>query len=333
MKKNIEYIGSGIGFRPELKSYIFLNRDKIDFLEIIADHYIDVPKWKMEELKLLKAHFVIIPHAINLSIGSIKGVDDNYLDKLNDLINFINPPYWSEHIAYTQAHDSDLGHLSPVVYNDQFLSILQQNIEKVMNKIKKPFILENITYHIELPGKTYSDADFLNKLCETAGVGLLLDLTNLYINSKNFGFDSFQIIDQIKPENIIKRISIVIPQFFFKNSINSHKWLLFLKSLSIFNTKTISTFQSIMSFLSFNKAGLSSIFEAPLTHSSLYIKSFQSPHSLFLFASINDFRRFSCKSNQNHSVNFSSVEALKYIAIFFIILILSNVFIGYSVMS
>ncbi len=53
MKKNIEYIGSGIGFRPELKSYIFLNRDKIDFLEIIADHYIDVPKWKMEELKLL----------------------------------------------------------------------------------------------------------------------------------------------------------------------------------------------------------------------------------------------------------------------------------------
>ena len=31
---HIKALGIGIGFRPELKSFIFLNRDKIDFIEI-----------------------------------------------------------------------------------------------------------------------------------------------------------------------------------------------------------------------------------------------------------------------------------------------------------
>ena len=46
--KNIPFLGVGIGFRSELKTFIFLNRDKINFLEIIADHYIDVSKEKLD---------------------------------------------------------------------------------------------------------------------------------------------------------------------------------------------------------------------------------------------------------------------------------------------
>jgi uncharacterized protein (UPF0276 family) len=201
---NFDHIGSGIGFRPELKSYIFLNRDKIDFLEIIADHYIDVPQWKIDELKLLKENFILIPHAINLSLGSIKGIDDNYLNKLKDLINFINPPYWSEHIAYTQAHNSDVGHLSPVIFNNETLSQLSENINQIKSVIKYPLILENITYHVNLPGRTFSDAEFLNILCEKCDIGLLLDITNLYINSKNFNFNPYHIIDNLNVENIIQ---------------------------------------------------------------------------------------------------------------------------------
>gem|GEM_PF-3027589 len=95
------------------------------------------------------------------------------------------------------------------------------------------------------------------------------------------------------------------------NSINSNKYLVFLKTLSIFHTKTISIFQSITSFLSFVKAGLSSTFEAPLTHSSIYIKLFQSSQPLSLFASIYDFKSLSCESSQNHSLACSCVETLK----------------------
>jgi len=201
---NIPYLGNGIGFRPELKSFIYLNRDKIDFVEVIAEHYIDVPDSKMKELEILKKHFTVIPHAINLSLGSTEGIKKDYVKKLKALVDYIDPPYWSEHISYTQAHDHDIGHLSPIIYNKEFLDIISNNIIEVNKIINKPLILENITYHVELPGKTYNDAEFLNLLCERTGCGLLLDITNLYINSRNFSFDPYKFIDNINIENVVQ---------------------------------------------------------------------------------------------------------------------------------
>ncbi len=201
---NIPYLGNGIGFRPELKSFIYLNRDKIDFVEIIAEHYIDVPDAKMKELEMLKKHFTVIPHAINLSLGSKQGIKKDYVNKLKELIDFIAPPYWSEHISYTQAHGYDIGHLSPIIYNASFLNVMSENIHVVNQSIKYPLILENITYHVELPGKTYSDAEFLNLLCERTNCGLLLDITNLYINSKNFSFDPYIFLVNLDLKNVVQ---------------------------------------------------------------------------------------------------------------------------------
>jgi uncharacterized protein (UPF0276 family) len=202
--KKIPHLGIGIGFRPELKSFIFLNRDKIDFIEIIADHYMDVPDSKLEELDFLKKHFTVIPHAINLSLGSAEGIKEDYLEKLIRVVDFVQPPYWSEHISYTQAHGCDVGHLSPIIFNNKFLDVLQKNISRVKEKTTCPLILENITYHVDLPGREYNDAKFLNELCEKTDCGLLLDITNTFINSRNLGFDAFGFIDQLDIEKIVQ---------------------------------------------------------------------------------------------------------------------------------
>lgn len=201
---SISALGTGIGFRPELKSLIFLNRDKISFIEIIAEHYMDVPEEKLRELDLLKAHFIVIPHAINLSLGSAEGLDHAYVQKLKTLIEYIDPPYWSEHISYTRAHGIDAGHLSPVIFNEIFLDVLKRNIEEVKGIIAYPLILENITYHIDLPGRTYSDVEFLNKLQKETGCGLLLDITNLYINSKNMHFDPYAFVDALNHGSVVQ---------------------------------------------------------------------------------------------------------------------------------
>lgn len=193
---------TGIGFRPPLSSLIYSNRDKIGFVEIIADHYLDAPKWKMKELQLLKEHFVVIPHAIGLSLGSASGIDPEYLQKLAGLIEYIRPPYWSEHISYCKAHELEMGHLSPLVYDDSFLNVMAENIASVKKRTDCPLILENITYHLELPGRTYSDAAFLNTLCRQTDCGLLLDITNLYINSKNMFFDPRAFLAELDHELI-----------------------------------------------------------------------------------------------------------------------------------
>lgn len=86
-------LGVGIGFREQLRSELFLHQQQVDFLEIVAEHYLDATTQKEQELELLIAHFPLIPHAINLSLGSAEGIDPDYLSKLALLVKQLNPPW------------------------------------------------------------------------------------------------------------------------------------------------------------------------------------------------------------------------------------------------
>jgi uncharacterized protein (UPF0276 family) len=194
----------GLGFRPPLKSDIFLHREKIDFLEITADHYLDATASKLEELELLKKHFPLIPHGLSLSLGSAEGIDESYLEKFAELVEKVEPEWFSDHICFTKAGGTDIGHLSPVPLTNESLKVLVRNILQVKNLIKTPFILENITYLFRYPFNEMDEAEFLQKLLDETDCGLLLDVTNLYINSVNHQFDWRKFLDKLPLERIVQ---------------------------------------------------------------------------------------------------------------------------------
>ena len=176
----------------------------MDFLEITADHFLHAPAAKVEQLQQLKRNFTLIPHGLDLSLGGAEGPDKSYLDSLARLVNELNPPWWSEHIAFTRSGGVELGHLAPVPFRHEALDVLCRNIEKVQKKIKAPLILENITYTMRMPGAHMTEGEFLRALVERTGVGLLLDVTNLFINSRNHGYDPKLFLDELPPEAVVQ---------------------------------------------------------------------------------------------------------------------------------
>lgn len=194
----------GLGFRPQLKSDIFLHQKEIDFLEITADHYLDATEKKLQELELLQQHFPLIPHGLGLSLGSAEGIDEVYLEKFAKLVEKIQPEWFSEHICFTKSGGIDIGHLSPVPFTKESLKVLVRNILKVKSRIKTPLILENITYMFRYPFNEMDEADFLRILLEETDCGLLLDVTNLYINSVNHKFDWRKLLDKLPLQRIIQ---------------------------------------------------------------------------------------------------------------------------------
>ena len=52
------------------------------------------------------------------------------------------------------------------------------------------------------------ETEFINQLCQEAGVGLLLDVTNLFINGQNHQFDPLNWLHQIEP-TFIQQLHIV----------------------------------------------------------------------------------------------------------------------------
>ena len=103
----------------------------MDFLEIIADHYFDAPREKLDELDLLADHFPIVPHGLDLSLGSAEGIEEAYLEKFAALVERVHPPWWSEHIAFTRAGGIAIGHLAALPRTQEAVDALARNVERV----------------------------------------------------------------------------------------------------------------------------------------------------------------------------------------------------------
>src|SRR5262249_1752002 len=60
------------------------------------------------------------------------------------------------------------------------------------------FYLENIAYLFRFHG-TMSEAEFLSRVLQRSGCGWLLDITNVYANARNHGYDAEAFIRQVMP--------------------------------------------------------------------------------------------------------------------------------------
>lgn len=197
-------LGAGLGFRPEFRGELFRNRSGVDFLEITADHYFDSGPEKQAELDLLRRHFTLIPHGLNLSLGSAEGIDAGYLERFAGLVEQLNPPWWSEHICFTQAGGMDIGHLAPLPFSRAAVEALRRNVGRARERIRTPLILENISYVAQPPGSEMDEVEFLIRVLDATGCGLLLDVTNLYTNAVNHGFDPYAALRRMPLERIVQ---------------------------------------------------------------------------------------------------------------------------------
>lgn len=197
-------LGVGLGFRRPLARPTIANAAQIDFLEIIADHYFDFTRLETRELSELSRRFPLVPHSLSLSPGTIGPPDRAYLRCLDILVNRIDPPWWSDHIAITRAGAIDIGHLAPVPLTEQMLTVVCDNVNRAKARVGRPFIIENIAYTLRLPGAAMSEADFLREVLERTDSGLLLDLMNLHANSRNHGYDPYKFLSSIPLSRVVQ---------------------------------------------------------------------------------------------------------------------------------
>ena len=70
MLNEIPFLGAGLSFRKELKEGILAAPERVDFLELILDRYINKPAFKEQEACDLARRFPLIIHGVDLSMGT-----------------------------------------------------------------------------------------------------------------------------------------------------------------------------------------------------------------------------------------------------------------------
>jgi uncharacterized protein (UPF0276 family) len=77
-------------------------------------------------------------------------------------------------------------------------------VAAAQREIPVPLILENISFTLDWPGSEMTEPEFLTRLVEETGCGLLLDVTNLYINSRNHRYDPRRFLEALPLESIVQ---------------------------------------------------------------------------------------------------------------------------------
>jgi len=195
----------GIGYRAAIGDWTRDHLDRFDVLEITVDHCIYNGGSQRSAIFDLVDRIPLTAHGVALSIGTDVPLDLAYLDQVAAVVERLKAPAYSEHLAFTRAPGRDLANLLPLPKTAAVAESIIAKVRTVQSRVQVPFLLENITYVFEWPDSKMSDAEFLNLICRETGAGLLLDIENLFLNSRNHGFDPWEFLDAL-PAGLVQEV-------------------------------------------------------------------------------------------------------------------------------
>lgn len=195
-------LGTGLSWRGQLREAVRDHEDRIDWLEVITDRYLDAPR-ELDELRALRERFPIVPHSLNLSVGSDSPLDVDYVTAVAKVADVVDAPWVSDHLCFSREGEVRLDSLLPVVRTAEKVDAIAANVREIEERVGRPFVLENITYYVDMPGDL-SEPEMLRAVLEAADCGLLLDLNNVAINCRNHGGDPFAFLDALPLERVVQ---------------------------------------------------------------------------------------------------------------------------------
>lgn len=201
--QDLPVLGIGIGYRPELHREQSRYEDRIDWFELIADRYLrSVPESIERALEMLGRH-PLIPHGLEMSVGTDEPLDPGYLGEVNELVHALGAPFYSDHLCMTKAGGLEIGQLTPLPFTEATAERCAAKARQVQRALGVPFLLENISYGFAFPSPM-SEAGFIRRVVTDADCGMLLDLANVFINSQNHRYDPYAFLDALPLERVIQ---------------------------------------------------------------------------------------------------------------------------------
>ena len=193
-------LGIGIGWRPEL-ALMLARREGLRVVEVVAEN-IDPDAIPLPVQQLRERGVKIIPHGVSLSLGGADTIDRDSVERLGRLAIELDAPFVSEHVAFVRAGGIETGHLLPVPRTRDGLEVFVENVLAAKSVLPVPLVLENIATLFEWPEPEMDEATFLAEALERTDSLLLLDVSNLYANSRNHKFDPLLFLDRLPLERL-----------------------------------------------------------------------------------------------------------------------------------
>ncbi|AOT11059.1 MNIO family bufferin maturase [Pseudoalteromonas luteoviolacea] len=215
------YIGFGLGLRTCYFEEILTTEPNVDWFEVISENYFVSGGKPWYYLSQIKERYPIVMHGVSMSIGSTTDVNFDYLSKLKQTIERIQPLWISDHLCFSSLGDFNSHDLLPMPYTEESLEHLCKRLSVVQDFLERPLILENVSSYLTYQASEMSEWEFLAELHSRTGCQFLLDINNIYVSARNHQFDPNEFLNAI-PASSIAQIHLAGHSDFGTHIIDTH---------------------------------------------------------------------------------------------------------------
>jgi uncharacterized protein (UPF0276 family) len=204
MYSNIPNLGIGIGLRAPHIEEIIQTRPAIDWFEIISENYMIEGGKQLYYLDQILESYPIVLHGVTLAIGSPTPLDFQYLKKLKQLARKTKTPWVSDHLCWGKLPGAHFHDLLPLPYTPEIIEYVANRARIVQDYLELPFALENLSSYIEYKADQMPEWEFYRAVVEKADIHMMLDVNNIYVSSRNHGFDPIEYCRHIPFERVLQ---------------------------------------------------------------------------------------------------------------------------------
>jgi uncharacterized protein len=172
------------------------------FLEVHAENFFGDGGPALAWLERFRADYEVSIHGVGLSLGSAGPLDSAHLERLARLAERIQPCLVSEHLSWTGIGGRHANDLLPLPFTREAVDHVAGNIERVQERLKRRLLVENVSAYVAWPDGEMDEATFVAEVARRTGCGILLDVNNIWVNARNFGFDPRRYLAAIEPAHV-----------------------------------------------------------------------------------------------------------------------------------
>ena len=224
--------GAGLSARPRHYGAL-LEKKQVAWLEFLADNYFCQAAPRYEKLEQLAAVYPHVFHCVGFNLGSEDSLSKDYLQKVKSLVERFRPAWVSDHLCFCGHGGRYSPDLLPIPHTEELLERVKKKIETIVHVLGVPFLVENVSAYMKFRESTFTEEEFLARLTEVSGCGILLDVNNLYVNSKNYEYDPYQAFEKL-PKDKIWQLHLAGHQNYSTHIVDTHDQNLQAPVLSLF---------------------------------------------------------------------------------------------------
>lgn len=158
----------------------------------------------LEYLNKFLEMYPIVQHGVSLAIGSPDPIDFDYLKKLKALARHTKTPWVSDHLCWGRLPGAHYHDLLPLPYTKEVINYVAERARIVQDYLELPFALENLSSYVAFSDDSMPEWDFYSAVVEKADIFMMLDVNNIYVSSRNHGFDPKVYYENIPLDRVLQ---------------------------------------------------------------------------------------------------------------------------------